>query len=81
MTALRDITAEQQDRIMELLKKYCQPECACKLTYQRKRRKKTGAVILSFYALGKAIEGKFKHQFTIKTDGNYTKKTTYKGVI
>jgi hypothetical protein len=81
MTTLRDINTSQQDRIMELLKKYCQPECSCKLAYQRKKGKKTGVVILSFYAIGKAIEGKFKHQFTIKTDGNYTKKTTYKGVI
>jgi hypothetical protein len=81
MTALRDITAEQEDRIMSLLKKYCQPECACKLVYQRKNGNRTGAVILSFYAIGKAIEGKFKHQFTIKTDGNYTSKTQYKGVI
>jgi hypothetical protein len=65
---------------MELLKKYCQPECACRLVYQRKSGKRTGAVILSFYATGKAIEGKFKHQFTIDQYGNYKSKTTYKGV-
>ncbi len=53
---MRDITAEQEDRIMELLKKYCQPECTCNLAYQRKNGRRTGAVILSFYAIGKAIQ-------------------------
>jgi hypothetical protein len=79
MTALRDITAEQEDRIMSLLKKYCQPECACKLVYQRKNGNRTGAVILSFSVIGKVIEGNFKHSFTIDQYGNYKSKTQYKG--
>ena len=80
MTALREMTAEQEDRITDLLKKYCQPECACQLTYQRKKGKRTGMVILSFQAIGKAIEGNFKHSFLIDQYGNYKSKTQYKGV-
>mgnify|MGYP007071648369 CR=1 FL=1 len=89
MTALRDITAEQLDRIDAILAEYKQTEDASQLAYQRQTRhgidgarsqRKTGAVILSFEVPGKVVRGIFKHSFTINDDGGYTKKTTYKGV-
>lgn len=85
MTALRDITAEQQDTVDELLARYGQTEDNCNQTYQRRTlpggsTKKTGAVILSFNAPGKVIKGIFHHQFTIRDDGSYTSKAHYKGV-
>ncbi len=88
MTALRDITAEQLDRIDSILAEYKQTEDASQLAYQRKThlgidgvrsQHKTGAVVLSFEVPGKVVKGIFKHSFTISDDGNYTKKTTYKG--
>jgi len=80
MTALRDMTAEQLDRIDSILAEYKQTEDDARLSYQRKRRRKTTAVILSFDVLGKVIKGTFTHSFTIFDDGRFTKKTTYKGV-
>lgn len=90
MTALRDITAEQQDQVDEILKRYGQTEETSELTYQRKThrnvdgtktQRKTGSVILSFNAEGKTtIKGVFHHQFTIRDDGSYTSKANYKGV-
>lgn len=90
MKEMRDITAEQQDRIDAILAEYKQTEDASQLAYQRKARlgidgvrsqRKTGAVILSFEVQGKVVGGIFRHSFTISDDGNYSKKTTYKGVI
>ena len=88
MKEMRDITAEQLDRIDSILAEYKQTEAASQLTYQRKTRHgidgsrsqyKTGAVILSFEVPGKVVKGIFKHSFTINDDGNYRKKTTFKG--
>jgi len=89
MKSLRDITAEQLDRIDSILAEYKQTEDASQLAYQRKTylgidgvrsQRKIGAVILSFEVPGKVVKGIFRHSFTISDDGNYTKKTTFKGV-
>ena len=89
MTALRDMTAEQADRVDDILALYKQTEDASYLTYQRKThheidgvrsQRKTGAVVLSFEVPGKVVKGIFRHSFTISDDGSYSKKTTFKGV-
>ena len=89
MKEMRDITAEQLDRIDAILAEYKQTEDASQLAYQRKTRlgidgarsqRKTGAVVLSFEVPGKVVKGIFRHSFTISDDGKYTKKTAFKGV-